>query len=362
MANDRGDAARLEPLDALRGVAALVVVLVHLHWAGGELFALPQLATAMIDFGSSGVILFFVVSGFSLDLTMAKHERSEKPLLSYAMARFFRIAPLFYLMIPITAASNYWHGFHTPHSLRDLLLNVGFLFNVVPGHQTGIVWASWTIGVEVIFYTLFPVIYRLPLLTSAALTLVPYAIVAAVWHPTVFGTFAWCSFAGYLPLFVIGMATHRAYVRFGNGLIRSGSTLFLIALGALAMLSVIPKSSEDVLLRLPIGLAYAALVLGALRWAPAFLSNSVTRRYGSLSYSVYLLHFPVLLALRPLFRFLLGNLPHGVAYALAIPLTLVFLTPVALLTHHAWEQPFERLRRHLQNRSSSATMGMSAAT
>lgn len=129
---------RLGPLDALRGIAALIVVLVHLRWVcGNDLFALPLAAFKLIDFGSTGVILFFIISGFSLDLTMPRHEKRSTPLVAYALSRLFRIAPLFYLMIPLTILSDHLHGLAHPASSGNLLLNFGFLFNFIPKHQTG---------------------------------------------------------------------------------------------------------------------------------------------------------------------------------------------------------------------------------
>ncbi len=50
-------------------------------------------------FGGTGVLLFFVISGFSLSMTMTRHNRATVPILSYATSRFFRIAPLFYTVL-----------------------------------------------------------------------------------------------------------------------------------------------------------------------------------------------------------------------------------------------------------------------
>lgn len=342
MTADREGAQRLGPLDALRGIAALVVVLVHLHWTcSSDVFALPPVVVTIIGFGSTGVILFFVISGFSLDMTMPRHERSPKPLLSYAASRFFRIAPLFYLMIALTALFNYWYAPPARIDYAKLLVNYGFLFNLVEGDQVGIVWASWTIGVEVVFYVLFPLFYRVPLWASGVATLIPYTVVAIVFHPTVFGTFAWCSFVGFMPLFVLGMATHRLYQHVRLSSAAWAPAVFLGACAFLVALSTIPGAWGNIYTRLPIGLAYATLILGALLWNPRALSNRITKFYGSLSYSIYLLHFPVLLAMRPLFRMLLGGLPPGIAYALAIPMTLAVLTPVAALAFYWWERPFD---------------------
>lgn len=104
-----------------------------------------------------GVELFFVVSAFSLCLSMPSHGRDARPILGFAIRRFFRIAPLFYLMIVFMSYRNIsgvvidW---------KSISLNILFLFNLVPGYQVSIVPAGWTIGVEMVFYLIFPVLYR----------------------------------------------------------------------------------------------------------------------------------------------------------------------------------------------------------
>ena len=45
------------------------------------------------------------------------------------------------------------------HSPWEWAKSVLFIFNFIPGSETGIVWASWTIGVEMVFYAIFPLLF-----------------------------------------------------------------------------------------------------------------------------------------------------------------------------------------------------------
>jgi len=45
------------------------------------------------------------------------------------------------------------------HSVWEWTKSVLFVFNFFPGSEQGIVWASWTIGVEMVFYTVFPLLF-----------------------------------------------------------------------------------------------------------------------------------------------------------------------------------------------------------
>lgn len=146
--------SRLLPgIHGLRGLAALAVVLFHLnHLTGMELP--DSFAFIGRDFGY-GAHLFFVLSAFSL---MHSTERSmHRPdwVRDYLIKRFFRIAPLFYCMVALVL----WREISTlglRTSAADILLNLTFTFGFVPG--SGFVWGGWTIGAEMIFYALFPVL------------------------------------------------------------------------------------------------------------------------------------------------------------------------------------------------------------
>ena len=76
---------------------------------------------------------------------------------AFYIRRFFRIGPLFYFMILAYVVRG-----HTIYSVSyspvHVIENALYLFNFVPDRQSGIVWASWTIGVEMIFYLIFPIV------------------------------------------------------------------------------------------------------------------------------------------------------------------------------------------------------------
>lgn len=85
---------KLPFIDALRGLAIFAVLIVHANQA---VDGLPRWMNAILSQGARGVQLFFIVSAFTLFLSLSSRKSSEaKPILNFFLRRFFRIAPLFY--------------------------------------------------------------------------------------------------------------------------------------------------------------------------------------------------------------------------------------------------------------------------
>jgi len=159
----------------LRGLAALGVVLYHVRvdlWVGfnalkenpsmggffGNFAAWLSLPTV---FMSSGVMLFFVISGFCIHHPYAGPNGKKLDLQEYIVRRLFRIYPP-YLVAVLFAFIVQWLGYHYGFldSLdgRNYQLSVTMLQNSF-GNQPQCNPALWTIPVEVAFYIFFPLVY-----------------------------------------------------------------------------------------------------------------------------------------------------------------------------------------------------------
>lgn len=149
---------RLSFIESLRGVAALSVLMYHLAYIPRPNLDAPVWMWKLVLVGGSGVTLFFVVSAFTLTMSMRLRSQEPQQLLGFYVRRFFRIVPLFYFWVALTwLRDRAWFG--VTQSLGTVILSMSFLFNLFPGKETGFVWASWTLGVEMLFYFFFPLIY-----------------------------------------------------------------------------------------------------------------------------------------------------------------------------------------------------------
>jgi peptidoglycan/LPS O-acetylase OafA/YrhL len=112
---------RLAYLDSLRGLAALYVLVYHAILVAQPNLVVPAWTAPFFLAGGTGVMLFFVVSAFSLCLTWPRHEKTGAPLTSYFISRFFRIAPLFYFMMLVTYIRDIF-VFDTWHSIGKVFI------------------------------------------------------------------------------------------------------------------------------------------------------------------------------------------------------------------------------------------------
>jgi peptidoglycan/LPS O-acetylase OafA/YrhL len=87
------------PLHALRGIAAVIVLLSHIQMRINE--AYPDFAVARIFNGSGAVTFFFVLSGLVVGAALAKQELTLPRVSTYLHRRFFRIMPLLFVTVSI---------------------------------------------------------------------------------------------------------------------------------------------------------------------------------------------------------------------------------------------------------------------
>src|SRR4051794_9881937 len=130
-------AARMGWLDALRGFAALTVVWFHLS----PLMLGNQRHLAImrhIDLGKYGVLLFFLVSGYVIPMSLERHGSLRR----FWIGRLCRIYPAYLATIAIVVAIGAWRG--------ALLAHASML--VDPLGVRGAVRVFWTLSYEMIFY------------------------------------------------------------------------------------------------------------------------------------------------------------------------------------------------------------------
>jgi peptidoglycan/LPS O-acetylase OafA/YrhL len=334
----------LKVLDGLRGLTALYVALYH---ATGLLWHTPPqndgpawlFANAM-SFGHQAVLLFFLISGFCIHYGQAKTGAHRINAAQFAWRRVKRLYPPLVLGLILTAgcdvigahltpglygeASMFWQdsitvgSAYTPRTIVGNLLFQARLMAPELGSNSPL----WSLAFEFWFYVLYP------LMLAAFVRLGPFRTTVMVGAISALSWFL----LGWLPwwhlrvlsdwgVWVAGALLAELYVHARRpGSLRVFGPLAAVALVAFAWLSPIGENHE----RIPDlwwGVALAAVLAYVLLAAPSRVVRAFenvclgSRWLGTISYSLYLVHYPLLALLAAGWLAVRQTLPTGLELA-----------------------------------------------
>lgn len=338
-----GGARRLGGLDSLRGLFALGVLTVHVwlfDWGdrGRPLREDWELALGELRLG---LPYFFALSGFLLIgpyIAAALGSRPAPRVSSYAVRRFARVVPAYVLAV----AGSIWILSGTGNALMppggELWKFFAFLHNQ-DGDTVGMLNPPlWSLGVEMWFYVALPLVglVLLRLHTRARLLLAFGLVVAAacVANELMIGTDAtWQnSLLAWMGYFALGgaaaVAVHerrlpaRPLLLAGWGLVVFNGWWHVTGSG----------HAELVLRDLPAGAGFALVIAGIASGGSRLLELAPLRFLGTISYGLYVWHFPVILWLRKT-----ENWPESLVAAFL--LTCAITTVLATISWYAVERP-----------------------
>jgi peptidoglycan/LPS O-acetylase OafA/YrhL len=159
---------RLDVFDGLRGFAILLVLWYHVWLVTGQ--SLGPL-NIVAEAGFLGVDLFFFISGFCLFYPYARaafEGRKPPTAAHFFRRRALKIVPSYLLVLATFMLVNREHFASLADAGAQLASHLTFLHTLNPATFGGISGPLWTIGIEVQFYFLFPLIAplfgRFPLL------------------------------------------------------------------------------------------------------------------------------------------------------------------------------------------------------
>ncbi len=358
--------ARVEWVDAMRGLAALAVVLFHVRvvlWAGWHEIVASDAYSAFdraiawlslpLSFGGTTVMLFFILSGFAIHYPYAAPGRACA-LRPFAIRRWFRIYPPYAAAVLLTIAAEQavarLGGAPTSPVARAAMSLAMVQTYAPPGAQLAGNPSLWSLPVEMELYLVYPVVLWARRAFGLRNVLVATGLVsgcAAAWLLTG-ATWPMGNFAKYWILWVSGAALAE---RYREGRLPPWRRSHAAALAAALALAIGARA-----VALPFGFehflwggVYWLVVLWGLtrpsplarlaapvRWAVLFL--------GDISYSLYLVHFPVLLVLGAAWVAAFDHKPSNLFVALAATAAPIV---VAAVWRRAFEVPSQTLGRAL---------------
>lgn len=379
---ESGAVNSIPALDGLRALAVLLVLVFHSwYFTPGYLQPGQNPYVYPINYGRTGVHLFFILSGFLLFMPYARwiFGLQERPsTLLFYRRRLLRVGPAYWVCLTLLTLV----GPYTLFALLDFAVHAVFLPNVLPQTTFTINGVFWTMAVEVQFYVLLPlfglVMHRLSrrigpwggllvgigsltAISLGATVLNKYNIGANV--PLIWNFFLGqeSSLTYWLSIFASGMAVSALYVHLTRRsshrqLPRSlGNAAFVVGLGLALGLAFVPASHQIPFKDYLFGVAYAGILLGALG-GPVFvrslLASPPLRFIGLTSYSLYLWHLSVLYAIEALIA--PAHLPTAQAVALNFVIVLPCSIGAAYLSFQITERPFIRARKRAHDQPAAA--------
>ncbi len=329
---------RIKELDGLRALAIFAVMLVHYH----------PLHDQTLDFtslGWAGVDLFFALSGFLITGILIRLREEECPLKSFYWRRMLRIFPPYYVALATVIFLSLLHG--ESLSRREILETITFISSLGRGLSLSLLLSRlslhtaftvspalvdyyhfhvfrygirvfWSLSVEELFYILWaPVILRgsrrtVLLFSVAPLFLCP--ILRAFLHSSGFSDVFnfMCRFdslaaGGCMAILLAAVKSGRLSLRIlQRGLLLtipfSAIALFFLSwhCGVFQGVELRSVTTFSIFGFTLLAILFASITGACAHWSGSFLTSALRWKpityIGTISYSMYLLHYPIYVA------------------------------------------------------------------
>ena len=376
-------AARLTQLDGVRALLALWVLFGHVSLFMGCNVPLLNNPAIAVD-------VFMVLSGLFIANTYdGLHQRhaGARAAQYFWTRRVLRIWPLYAVILTLCWLNveqlNIWMQriaaafpratqgaelYVTPHyalpSFKDAVLHYSMLFGVLPASATSTPLPDWSLSLEFQFYLLYPLLFLF--VRSRLLLLCAIAACAAYVSPALFGFyltpgklahFDQPSFLPYkLNLFLVGVLinTWLKHLHLPTSGAQQSSQHDRYSQAMLIVAMVICLAVSGFLTTLGVALILY-LIVRPQSTLSIWLSTPLPRLYGEISFTIYLVHRPLLLLIAGMLtanqRFVAQS--GAVRIVIVSVLLLLLTTLVSWLLNIVVERPGNRLARRLTSKPSA---------
>ncbi len=315
-------------LTGIRAIAVLLVFTAH-----------TPIRHIIGDFGQEAVYIFFFLSAYLLTISLEKQN-----LKTFWNKRFWRIYPLYFILIIIL-------GFFNKYSIHDILLNLSFLQQL---NDNFIIDVSWSLIIEVKLYLILPLLvyglkkYRWKLLLPLIIIsyLLRFGIIDEYLIRVADGSMkvVYGNLWEFIDMFAIAsfIAMNRQKIKDAtiNPHLETFLQLIIIILflitPKLIELMGINRAISIIVIIMPLYSILISGIFGMLIRSTEplnrILSNRILIFYGTISYSFYLIHIPILKLMKttpfnPIIQGVMG---------------FIIITLIAYISHKAIEERFIR--------------------
>ena len=329
---------RFQELDALRGIAALIVVLFHL--------SMWREAAPYLSFGVAGVDLFFIISGFVIMKSLSDIKTGGE----FIIKRFTRLFPTYWVCVTLTSIGILLLMYFLPAYQNDIgwgkyfanmtMLQRYFYYDNIDGPY-------WTMALELVFYTLMLLLFYLRLLKYAVWILLALSIGMVLlthlhWTADEMIFIAYVPVLEYIALFLAGLVLYKMYVER-----KFYWYYYVLVVGCyfmqLSQFHTTVHANAFISFReyvVTLGVFFTLLLL-FVHGRLGFIVNPVTLFLGKISYSLYLIHqFVSIGVIVPLMGTYVGYwwAAFGIALPVAIGLGTLITYTVEIPAGKRWKR------------------------
>ena len=323
----------LPEIDSIRGFAILLVVLFHYD--------------LMLDSGFLGVDIFFVLSGFLITKILEETKKRKDWILFFFNKRFRRIIPILYITIfcvmissilifsPVHLERISDSGLHAIFGISNIFFDsengyFDYAKNFKPLLHT------WSLSVELQLYLIWFFVYFFFLKNFKSYK---YLIILCLIFSSLILSIIYSNRATFFFYFTGFRIYEFAFGALAYYLIKEkknfffGDVTFIISFVFIFLVSILFTDNSEFgtgnynsfqSLSVVIPTFFILLSLKNLNIFKFFLRNSVLINFGKISYSLYLIHWPVLI-----FFFYSGKYENLIQYKIALLITSIFLSYVS---------------------------------
>ncbi|EBS6313052.1 acyltransferase [Salmonella enterica subsp. enterica serovar Millesi] len=351
---------KIYSIQALRGIAALMVALGHLNVFLNGVYSQSNLGDLLFFNGAIGVDIFFVISGFIIALATEKKESFV--CVKFIIKRFFRLYPVYlfsFLVFSLVVTHIFLLGkesiplwFNFDNIVKSLFFLQLRPDDNAPFYGYSLIITAWTLSYEIYFYLIFCIAMAISHKYRAIISAIAIVAISLIIQKIYTGHFTIDAYA------VPGINGRESLT------IAANPISFDFILGLIAF--YIFKASKNVQYGIGVkALASVGFVFGVLCWNSGFMFGHGLSKFGGIafiffmsvvfgelafkfkipkslvflgdiSYSVYIIHIVVIFAYREFGKFI-PFIPQQNGFSL-----FVFLVSVSILLSYAMYRFIEK--------------------
>lgn len=246
-----------------------------------------------LNVGEPAVFVFFMLSGYWVSLMyLNKYAHHPQPLRVFYLSRFLRVWPSYAAAVVLSILATGLVTGNTPYQLLAGLPLFG-----VASHGLDALNVSWALDIELQFY-LF-----LPFTLVAVRVWSPWVVITLSMLGAVVGWWLYLTIGlktvlCYLPMFAAGMLLAIRDTTFSKRFVTLSTLVFIIVIAVFftndTLRAFFIKTRPSPFNEEWMTMALMLLLLPFVAWNVRQKSGWLDEHFGNLSYTVYLLHFPVI--------------------------------------------------------------------